>query len=107
MDLEETEARNDCAGEGQQQFNRPTEANQSTVIKNLERRVSVQFAVGRQTRRRSSRMVTLVWGVEGGRAPISYETGPATKYVNTEAEEAKSMEDVTKQPVKIWQPEKA
>jgi hypothetical protein len=26
MDLEETEARNDCAGEGQQQFNRPTGA---------------------------------------------------------------------------------
>jgi hypothetical protein len=25
MDLEETEARNDCAGEGQHQFNRPTE----------------------------------------------------------------------------------
>jgi hypothetical protein len=25
MDLEETEARNDCAGEGQQQFNRQTE----------------------------------------------------------------------------------
>jgi hypothetical protein len=25
MDLEETEARNDCAGEDQQQFNRPTE----------------------------------------------------------------------------------
>jgi hypothetical protein len=25
MDLEETEARNDCAGEGQQQFNRPTD----------------------------------------------------------------------------------
>jgi hypothetical protein len=24
MDLEETEARNDCAGEGQQQFSRPT-----------------------------------------------------------------------------------
>jgi hypothetical protein len=24
MDLEETEARNDCAGEGQQQFDRPT-----------------------------------------------------------------------------------
>jgi hypothetical protein len=24
MDLEETEARNDCAAEGQQQFNRPT-----------------------------------------------------------------------------------
>jgi hypothetical protein len=23
MDLEETEARNDCAGEGQQQFNQP------------------------------------------------------------------------------------
>jgi hypothetical protein len=25
MDLEETEARNDCAGEGQQQLNRPAE----------------------------------------------------------------------------------
>jgi hypothetical protein len=25
MDLEETETRNDCAGEGQQQFNRPTD----------------------------------------------------------------------------------
>jgi hypothetical protein len=25
MDLQETEARNDCAGEGQQQFNRPTD----------------------------------------------------------------------------------
>jgi hypothetical protein len=25
MDLEETEARNDSAGEGQQQFNRPTD----------------------------------------------------------------------------------
>jgi hypothetical protein len=25
MDLEETEARNDCAGEGQQQFNWPAE----------------------------------------------------------------------------------
>jgi hypothetical protein len=25
MDLEETEARNDCAGEGQQQFNRLTD----------------------------------------------------------------------------------
>jgi hypothetical protein len=25
MDLEETEARNDCAGEDQQQFNQPTE----------------------------------------------------------------------------------
>jgi hypothetical protein len=25
MDLEETEERNDCAGEGQQQFNRPIE----------------------------------------------------------------------------------
>jgi hypothetical protein len=25
MDLEDTEARNDCAGEGQQQFNRPTD----------------------------------------------------------------------------------
>jgi hypothetical protein len=25
MDLEEIEARNDCAGEGQQQFNRPNE----------------------------------------------------------------------------------
>jgi hypothetical protein len=25
MDLEETEFRNGCAGEGQQQFNRPTE----------------------------------------------------------------------------------
>jgi hypothetical protein len=24
MDLEETEARNDCVGEGQQEFNRPT-----------------------------------------------------------------------------------
>jgi hypothetical protein len=29
MDLEETEARNDCAGEGQQQFNRTTDCNQS------------------------------------------------------------------------------
>jgi hypothetical protein len=26
MDLEETEARNNCAGEGQQQFQQPTEA---------------------------------------------------------------------------------
>jgi hypothetical protein len=26
MDLEETEARNDCAGEVQQQFNRPTDS---------------------------------------------------------------------------------
>jgi hypothetical protein len=26
MDLEETEDRNDCAGEGQKQFNRPTES---------------------------------------------------------------------------------
>jgi hypothetical protein len=25
MDLEETEARNDCAGEGQHQFNQPTD----------------------------------------------------------------------------------
>jgi hypothetical protein len=25
MDLEETEARNDCAGENQQQFNQPTD----------------------------------------------------------------------------------
>jgi hypothetical protein len=25
MDLKETEARNDCAGEGQQQLNQPTE----------------------------------------------------------------------------------
>jgi hypothetical protein len=25
MDLEETEASNDCTGEGQQQFNRPTD----------------------------------------------------------------------------------
>jgi hypothetical protein len=25
MDIEETEARNDCAGEGQQQFYRPTD----------------------------------------------------------------------------------
>jgi hypothetical protein len=25
MDLEETDARNDCVGEGQHQFNRPTE----------------------------------------------------------------------------------
>jgi hypothetical protein len=25
VDLEETEARNDCAGEGQQKFNRPIE----------------------------------------------------------------------------------
>jgi hypothetical protein len=25
MELEETKARNDCAGEGQQQFNRPTD----------------------------------------------------------------------------------
>jgi hypothetical protein len=25
MDLEETKARNDCAGEGQQEFNPPTE----------------------------------------------------------------------------------
>jgi hypothetical protein len=28
MDLEETEDRNDCAGEAQQQFNRPTKASQ-------------------------------------------------------------------------------
>jgi hypothetical protein len=27
MDLEETEAKNDCAGEGQQQFNRLTNEN--------------------------------------------------------------------------------
>jgi hypothetical protein len=26
MDLEETEARNDCAGEGQRQFNQPNES---------------------------------------------------------------------------------
>jgi hypothetical protein len=32
MDLEETEARNDCAVEGQQQFNRPTESRQSNEL---------------------------------------------------------------------------
>jgi hypothetical protein len=31
MDVEETEAKNDCAGEGQQQFNRPTDQSQVGV----------------------------------------------------------------------------
>jgi hypothetical protein len=31
MDLEETEVTNDCAGEGQQQFNRPTDEVESGV----------------------------------------------------------------------------
>jgi hypothetical protein len=37
MDLEETEARNECAGEGQQQFNRPNElvVRQSPAGKNV------------------------------------------------------------------------
>jgi hypothetical protein len=37
MDLEETEARNDCAGEGQQQFNRPTEGWVSQWVRELLR----------------------------------------------------------------------
>jgi hypothetical protein len=33
MDLEETVARNDCAGEGQQQFNRSTDSLQNKVLR--------------------------------------------------------------------------
>jgi hypothetical protein len=46
MDLEETEARSNCAGEGQQQFNRPTD---STVILGCESpHSSVSRLLGRQ-----------------------------------------------------------
>jgi hypothetical protein len=75
MDLEETEARNDCAGEGQHKSNEPTnqqanknKASQSSLEK--ARVVSPQLAVGRLTRRRSSQTVTPDGGVEGRPAPI-------------------------------------
>jgi hypothetical protein len=58
MDFEETEARNVCAGKGQQQFNRPTE------------RMTLQLAVGRQTRWRSPQTVASDGNVESGAAPI-------------------------------------
>jgi hypothetical protein len=43
MDLEETEARNGCAGEGQQQFKRPTEMGQPVVC--VEERASSWVSV--------------------------------------------------------------
>jgi hypothetical protein len=39
MDLEETEARNDCAGEDQQQFNRQTDRDGSGVPSTVTLRV--------------------------------------------------------------------
>jgi hypothetical protein len=89
-------------------FNRPTEASQSSEVKILERAVSLQLAVGRQTvggRRRRSPQLEL-WEAEEppiivkllrSNAELAVRQGPVGKNVNTEA---KSLEAVTRQPVK-------
>jgi hypothetical protein len=57
MDLEETEARNECAGEDQQQFNRPTENNSS--LNDMFRVVATVFQQINMVESEGDRIVTI------------------------------------------------
>jgi hypothetical protein len=47
MDLEETEARNDCAGKGQQQFHQPTKSGSCSHESQVSSQVSFETVASR------------------------------------------------------------
>jgi hypothetical protein len=99
MDLEETEPRDDCAGEDQQQFNRPTD--KRTSLKRVFRQtdetepesVMRQLPCRRHGRRSSSHCCKPL----RRNAELVVRHSPASKDVNTGTEEATFFETVTKQ----------
>jgi hypothetical protein len=108
MDLEETEARNGCAGEGQQEFDGPTDKRNSldrvySDTVEFEPEAFVRQSPWRRRGRRSSPNCCkpLCRNVE-----LCVRQSSASKDVNTKTDKASLLKAVTRQPVKTQQTEK-
>jgi hypothetical protein len=89
-----TGVRNDCAGEDQQQFNRPTEASQSDCRDSL------------QAGQTSPSQAATPGGDMHSNTELVLRQLPASMDMNTEAEEGTSFEAGATQPVETQQTEK-
>jgi hypothetical protein len=116
IDLEETEANNNCPGEGRQQFNRPTDrpkpvCRESREVESSESVVSRWETDSSGVRRRRPPLVES-WEVEEptlfyvvGNVELVVRQSQASKNVSMEAEVATKLEAVIRQQVKTQQTE--